>query len=412
MNGDGEETPDRRQDVPSGKKMYMFQNGTYGTMISGGDVHFVHQVAAANDAGFEVAVFGGKALEEFISTRRLAVRLISTDSQKVGFVAVKTVGQQLKLFFHYCGQFFQTLRRLNRIKQQDVAVAVTDAWFDVLPAVFSRAKAKAMLLGMDAPRLSEIARRSRPDITPSRVASIHYWVSQSLSLWFFRWCKRKTVFYVHPLMRTRLLKLGFSEAEIRFVSNGIDFEFAHRVAAQPKVYDVIWIGRIHPQKGIDDLFAVLRSLSEELADLRVVFVGQVEAALSGLVAKHGLSKRVTFAGFVSEEEKFRLMKSSRLFLMPSHYESWGIVIGEALACKVPVVAYDIEAYRPIFGNFLRYVPPFDVEAFTREAKEQIQAMRDGRNYLDSLDVDAFKRENSWATTRDRMSSAFRELGAE
>src|SRR5258705_4044619 len=116
-----------------------------------------------------------------------------------------------------------------------MAVAATDAWFDVLPAVFSRAQTKVMLLGMDAPSLIEIVRRSRPDITPSRVASLHYWLSQSVSLRCFRWCKRKIVFYVHPSMRDRLLKLGFSDSGIRFVSNGIDFEFAHRVPEQAKI---------------------------------------------------------------------------------------------------------------------------------------------------------------------------------
>jgi len=380
-------------------------------MISGGDIHFIHQVAAAKDAGFDVAVFGGKAIEEFVVTQKLGIEVMLTDRHKVGFVAVNTIRQQLGLFLHYCGQFVRTLLKLGTIKREDTAVAATDAWFDVLPAVFSHARAKAMLLGMDAPSLGQVARRSRPDITRSRVASIHYWLSQSVSLWCFRWCKRKIVFYVHPSMRARLLKLGFSDSEIRFVSNGIDFEFAHRVPEQAKIFDVIWIGRVHPQKGIDDLFKVLASLAQHLSDFRVVFVGNVQAALSGLVAQYNLAKCVTFAGFVSEEEKFRLFKSSRLFLMPSHYESWGIVIGEALACKVPVVAYDIAAYRPIFGDFLRYVPAFDIEALAREAQEQIQAVRAGKNYLDAMDVETFKRENSWAATRQRMSAAFRELAA-
>jgi hypothetical protein len=40
------------------------------------------------------------------------------------------------------------------------------------------------------------------------------------------------------------------------------------------------------------------------------------------------------------------------------------------------------------------------------------ATRNGRNYLDTMDVETFKRENSWAATRERMANAFRELAAE
>ena len=378
-------------------------------MISGGDIHFVHQLLAAVECGFDVQVFGGHALAQFIRNKSLPARVILTDKKEVGFVSVKTLGQQMRLFVHYCAQFFRTLAQLCVIKQADVAVAVTDAWFDVLPAVFSKATRKVMLLGMNAPTVAEILFRRRPDVTASRLTSLHYWLSQSIALVAFRYCKTKRVMYVHPDMRPRLLKLGFAENEITFVSNGIDFELAQGVPEQPKTYDVIWIGRVHPQKGIDDLIKTIGYLAERVESFRAVLVGNVEAALRPLFDACGLSNVVEFAGFVPEEEKLKFFKRSRVFLMPSRYESWGIVIGEALACGVPVVAYDIDAYRPIFGEYLRYVPPFNLKAFQQEAESQILQARSGKTYLDGTKVDQFNQENSWTATRGRIAKLLREL---
>jgi glycosyltransferase involved in cell wall biosynthesis len=44
------------------------------------------------------------------------------------------------------------------------------------------------------------------------------------------------------------------------------------------------------------------------------------------------------------------MKASKVFLFPSRFEGWGLAVGEALACGLPVVCYDLPALREIFGG--------------------------------------------------------------
>jgi glycosyltransferase involved in cell wall biosynthesis len=120
---------------------------------------------------------------------------------------------------------------------------------------------------------------------------------------------------------------------------------------------------------------------------------------------------VTFSGFVSETEKIRLFKASRLFLMPSRHEGSPRVVGEAIIANVPVVAYDIPNYRPVFGNFVRYVPAFDLAAFQSAAEDEIKKMRAGENYLEKLDLAEFKRANSWETTQGKFLAALEKLRA-
>jgi glycosyltransferase involved in cell wall biosynthesis len=334
-----------------------------------------------------VQAYAADALEEVVVT---ATKRGETDVQKTAESVYAVSGADL-------------------IGADDFVYAVSDYWFDVLPAVRSAAQRKMMVLHMEAPRLPEIAKRSRPDVDALRAASLHYWGSQEYSLRRFCRCTPKHVFYLHPGMNPRLKKLSVREEEMTYVSYGLEVTLNESVPLPSKEYDVVWIGRVHRQKGIDDLLATLAFLSQRVADFRAVFIGNVKEALLPEIQKRNLTNHVTFSGFVSEAEKIRLFKASRLFLMPSRHEGSPRVIGESIIAGTPVVAYDIPTYRPVFGDYVRYVPPFDLNAFQGAAEDQIKRMRADDNYLDRLDLTEFKRANSWETTQGKFLAAMERL---
>jgi glycosyltransferase involved in cell wall biosynthesis len=303
------------------------------------------------------------------------------------------------------------LRQLSKIQPHDTAYAVSDYWFDVWPLLLCRAGSKIMIWHMQAPTLGQIIRRSRPDVDATRVASFYYWLSQNLSLRLLHFCRNKQVLLVHPAMRGRLLALGYSLEELTDISFGLDVEKAAAARGQNKIYDAVWIGRIHRQKGIEDLFATLSHLAQHVENFRAVLIGDLRAELQPQSEQRGLSRCVEFSGFVSEEEKFRLFQASRAFLMTSRFEGSPRVVAEALACEVPVVAYDVETYRPLFGDLLRYIPCFDLEEFQNEAGRQIIDMRAGRNYLFGLETARFSDGHSWRATGRVFLQAVEQLHA-
>lgn len=82
-----------------------------------------------------------------------------------------------------------------------------------------------------------------------------------------------------------------------------------------------------------------------------------------------LVKNITMPGLLPEEEKIAVLKASKVFVFPSYEEGFGIAILEAMACGLPVVAYDLPAYK-VFGNdCIIKVPVGNKKAFSEVIKE-------------------------------------------
>lgn len=413
-------------------RLHLIINGVFTTSIAGGDIHFLKLAEGAARVGYELNFFGGHALQEVIEKHKLPGTVTLTDDGKMPKVNQSALGGQFAMFRDFFGRYRRTMGQLRVIQPEDYVYAVSDYWFDVIPAVRSASQRKLMVLHMEAPTLRQIITRSRPDVDPKRLASLHYWASQEWSLRRFARsaalprgamkalkqaeqelgapaASRRHLFYLHPLMEPRLDKLGVRPHERTLLSYGLEVAATDAVPKQERIYDAVWIGRVHRQKGIEDLLATLQQLAQRLTNFRAMFIGNVRDALAPEIEARRLTKHVEFSGFVSEEEKIRLFKASRVFLMPSKHEGSPRVIGESLIAGTPVIAYEIPNYRPLFGDFVRYAKPFDLAEFQDAAGREILRMRAGENYLDRMDLARLKQENSWETTQTKFLAALESM---
>ena len=400
-----------RPPAAAAHRVFFIANCVYSSRLGGGDIHYFHMAEGAITRGHAVTMFGGQALREHLERRKLDTGFVQTDRGVVRTLDIARVWDQVFLFVDYLRRLIGSFVKLDGIGRDDVVYTVTEFWFDALPAILCKARRKVMVLHMQAPTLGEILRRSRPDVDPSRLAALHYWLSQKFSVAVFRWCRHKRLLYVHPAMREGLLRSGYRPEELKYVSFGVDVPEGIATTDSPKIYDVIWIGRIHRQKGVADLLSTLAHLASRVPNFRAVVVGNLQKDLQPEIEKLGLGPHVEFAGYVSEEDKFRLFRASRVFLMPSRFEGSPRVVAEALVCGVPVVAYDVPTYRPLFAEFLRYIPCFDAGAFKREAEDQVLKMRSGKNYLHAMDLEQFCHNNSWQVAEQAFCDALDELAA-
>jgi len=381
-------------------RVVFFVNGIYTRHIAGSDIYLTHMARAAIDANFPVHFFGGHALRWFLERQQLPLNQTLTDKKIANLGDASSVGGQIGLLVDNTRRFFGTFKRLKEVGRESIAVAISDFWWDTLPLIWCGARRKILYLGMTAPTFAEVLFRKRADVPASRLGSLHFWFSQQLSLRWFRFCRGGVVTYGHPEIKDYLLRFGYRESQLVYVGNGIDVSAARSVPDQPKQFDVAWTGRVHPQKGIADLLATLKWLRDNLPDFRAIIIGKSKDALEGPVRELGLEANVTFSGLVSEEEKFRLLKASQVFVMPSHYESWGLVVGEAVAAGIAVVAYRLQCYPPLFGDFVRYAHPFDVGEFKQLVESEVRRQRTGDNYLAGMDREPLTNSLSWRTSQE------------
>jgi glycosyltransferase involved in cell wall biosynthesis len=394
--------PDKPLDAPpaaSHPRVVFFVNGIYTKHIAGSDIYLTHMARAAIEANYPIQFFGGHALRWFLERQGLPLNQTVTDSKVADLGDAGSIGGQLGLLIDNTRRFFGALRRLKEVGRRSIAVAISDFWWDTLPLILCRARGKILYLGMKAPSLRQVLFRTRADVPASRFGSLHFWFSQQLSLRCLRFCRGGSVIYGHPEIKDYLLRFGYRESQLVYVGNGIDVSAAQSVPDQPKQFDVAWTGRVHPQKGIEDLLVTLKWLKDQLPDFRAVIIGKSKDALEKPVRELGLAANVTFSGLVLEEEKFRLLKASRVFVMPSHYESWGLVVGEAVAAGIAVVAYRLQCYPPLFGDFIRYVNPFDVDEFKRLAEKELRNQRAGQSYLACMDRQRLIGSLGWETSQ-------------
>ena len=178
--------------------------------------------------------------------------------------------------------------------------------------------------------------------------------------------KADLIFAISRHVQGLLLKTGIDEKRVYLTSSGIDVAQISSVNVEGKVFDACFVGSIIPRKGVLDLVKAWRIVVDSKPDAKLAIVGGGSGfyinRVKQYIADNGLQNNVIMTGFVSEEEKYKVMKASKIFVFPSYLESFAIVVCEALACGLPVVAYELPAYRDFYGNSLEYVSTGNVKA--------------------------------------------------
>lgn len=169
---------------------------------------------------------------------------------------------------------------------------------------------------------------------------------------------------------------------------GIDLPYFKSIVPTKRSFDAVFMGRLHSSKGIFDLISIWRTIVDKISHAKLAIIGTGDRhaleKLKRTIRRAGLQKNIQLLGYLENEAAFSLIKSSKVFLFPSHEEGFGLVIGEVMACGVPIVAYDLPMYQNTFKKGMRTVHLGRIDLFSssvldllREKKERIKLIKIG-----------------------------------
>lgn len=143
--------------------------------------------------------------------------------------------------------------------------------------------------------------------------------------------------------RIRVAQMTVDVGRIRAHADGrkaaLRAAFRSRLDIPADAVVVLYLGRLEPHKGIDDLLQAYARAAPERPDLYLLIVGD-GSLRSDIEAAAAASRTISYAGRLSGEDVWDAYCAADIFVLPSREEPWGLVVNEAMAAGLPVIVTD------------------------------------------------------------------------
>ena len=167
------------------------------------------------------------------------------------------------------------------------------------------------------------------------------------------------------------------------------------------------VGRVCHQKGIDTFAKAALDIAKELPSAHFVVIGDTEdkallARMTTRIADADLGERIRFLGH--REDMDNILAALDILAAPSRWEGFGLMLAEAMAAGVPIVASEVGGIPDVLGGAGLLVPHDDPDALARamtsllgDSQRRIDMARRGRTQASRFD---------WSRTASRVCAIY------
>ena len=246
-----------------------------------------------------------------------------------------------------------------------------------------------------------------------------------------------------PQEQEALRKLVSEQGYVEVIPCGTDIDNFHtipRTEARAMLgFDaddaiVLYVGRFDARKGVETLIRACAQLKQGIvnegtgnravnpANLRLVIVGGSDPngadglereRIEQLVQSMGLAEQTVFAGQIGHTQLPLYYTAADVCVIPSHYEPFGLVAIEAMACGTPVVASDVGGlkFTVVPNETGLLVPPQDTEAFARAIERVLTDELWAKKLRQQAPI-RVQKNFSWSGAAVHLSDLYRRLLAQ
>ncbi len=127
-----------------------------------------------------------------------------------------------------------------------------------------------------------------------------------------------------------------------------------------KCDEFIYVGRLTKEKGFFDLLEAVKILKAENIHVKINIIGvactdEEELAIKQLISNSNIEEFLVFHGLKLGNEKYNLFRRCRFLIFPSHFENSPVVLKEAIASKMAIIASDIEPNLQILSGSNNFI---------------------------------------------------------
>ncbi len=207
-------------------------------------------------------------------------------------------------------------------------------------------------------------------------------------------------------------EFGIRENKFITVPNGIDTTIFHPVETiRPETGRLITTNSADtPLKGLYYLLYAIDLLRKRPRQVKLVVIGEPKknSSILRLIKRLNLSSCIQFTGRIDQQRFIQEYARACIAVVPSVYEGFGLPVGEAMACRIPVVCTTGGALPEVAGNAAKLVPPKDPKALA----DAIEFLLDSPKEREHLAETGYKRvlkEFSWEMTAVKTVKAYQDV---
>jgi glycosyltransferase involved in cell wall biosynthesis len=202
------------------------------------------------------------------------------------------------------------------------------------------------------------------------------------------------------------------------IPNGVDLpevpEPCSGIAAwqQTNRKTLLYLGRVHPKKGLDTLVAAWNQVAAEFPEWELRIVGPGEdahlAELHGMIQRLGV-RRISLEAPVYGEAKWEVFKNTRIFILPTINENFGMTVAESLACGRPVIVSKGAPWRGVEENGCGWWIDFGKESIVAALRIALTTPDEVLEQMGRCGRAWMKAEFQWDGIGQQMAAVYRWL---
>lgn len=190
----------------------------------------------------------------------------------------------------------------------------------------------------------------------------------------------------------------FPHKKVIVIRGGVDMVHSQKYFKQknklPIIFDGLYIGRLHPQKGVLELIDIWKILIDKLPQAKLAIIGDgiLEPKIKNKIKQNKLSKNIKLFGFQAGKTKYKLIQQSKIILHPAIFDSGGMAAADAMAFGLPGVSFDLPALKTYYPHGMLKTPQYNKAKF---ADNIFKLLTDKKLYIKTSNEAKILINNHW-----------------